>query len=57
MHFDLTSKFTVGFKTLMAQGLSGAEIYGDLVNKFKKIVDRHYYMATITNDNNFISIG
>ena len=34
------SKFSVGLKTLLHQGLSEPEFYGDLVYKFKKIVGR-----------------
>ena len=39
-HFELVSKFNVGLKTLLHQGLSEPEFYGDLVYKFKKIVGR-----------------
>ena len=39
-HYELVSKFNVGLKTLLHQGLSEPEFYGDLVYKFKKIVDR-----------------
>ena len=39
-HYELVSKFNVGLKTLLRQGLSEPEFYGDLVYKFKKIVDR-----------------
>ena len=39
-HYELVSKFNVGFKTLLHQGLSEPEVYGDLVYKFKKIVGR-----------------
>ena len=31
------SKYNVGLKTLLLQGLSEPEFYGDLVNKFRKI--------------------
>ena len=34
------SKFNVGFKSLLHQGLSEPEFYGDLVYKFKKIMGR-----------------
>ena len=30
-HFDLVSKYNVGLKTLLLQGLSESELYGDLV--------------------------
>ena len=39
-HYELVSKFSVGLKTLLHQGLSEQEFYGDLVYKFKKIVGR-----------------
>ena len=37
-HYELVSKFNVGLKTLLHQGLSEPEFYGS--NKFKKIVGR-----------------
>ena len=39
-HYELVSKFNVGLKTLLHQGLSEPEFYGDLVYKFKTIVGR-----------------
>ena len=36
-HFDIVSKYNVGLKTLLLQGLSEPEFYDDLVYKFKKI--------------------
>ena len=35
-HYELVSTFSVGLKTLLHQGLSEPEFYGDLVYKFKK---------------------
>ena len=35
-HYELVSKFNVGLKTLLHQGLSEPEFYGYLVYKFKK---------------------
>ena len=35
-HYESVSKFNVGLKTLLHQGLSEAEFYGDLIYKFKK---------------------
>ena len=35
-HYELISKFSVGLKTLLHQGLSEPEFYGDLVYKLKK---------------------
>ena len=36
-YYELISKFNVGLKSLLHQGLSEPEFYGDLVYKFKKI--------------------
>ena len=35
-HFELISKFNVGLKSLLHQGLSEPEFYGDFVFKLKK---------------------
>ena len=37
-YYDLISKFQVGHKSLLRQGLSEPDFYGDLVYKLKKIV-------------------
>ena len=34
-HYELISKYNVGLKTLLGEGLSEPEFYGDLVYKFK----------------------
>ena len=34
----LISKYNVGLKTLLSEGLSEPEFYGDLVYKFKKLI-------------------
>ena len=39
-HHELVSKFNVGLKSLLHQGISETEFYGDLVYIFKKIMDR-----------------
>ena len=39
-HYELIAKFNVGLKSLLQQGLSEPEFYGDLVYKFNKIVGR-----------------
>ena len=39
-HYELISKFNVGLKSLLHQGLSEPEFYCDLVYKFKKILGR-----------------
>ena len=40
-HFDIVSKYNVGLKTLLQQGLSEPEFYGDLVYKFRKIIGKN----------------
>ena len=37
----MISKFNVGLKTLLREGLSEPEFYGDLVYKFKKLIGRN----------------
>ena len=39
-HYELISKFNVGLKSLLYQGLSEPEFYGDLVYKVKKNMGR-----------------
>ena len=41
IHYELISKFNVGLKTLLREGLSGPEFYVDLVYKFKKLIGRY----------------
>ena len=36
-HYELISKYNVGLKTLLSEGLSEPEFYADLVYKFKKL--------------------
>ena len=42
-HYELIAIFNVGLKSLLHQGLSDSEFYGDLVYKFKKIMGRTDY--------------
>ena len=37
-HYELISKYNVGLETLLSEGLSELEFYGDLVYKFKKLI-------------------
>ena len=37
-HYELISKYNVGLKTLLNEGLSEPEFYGDLVYKFNKLI-------------------
>ena len=48
-YYDLISKSQVGLKSLLRQGLSEPEFYGDLVYKLKKIVGSHNFSAQIIN--------
>ena len=38
-HYEFISKFNVGLKSLLHQGLSEPDFYGDLLHRFKKIRD------------------
>ena len=40
-HFDILSKYNVGLKTFLLQGLSKPDFYGDLVYKFSKIIGKN----------------
>ena len=42
-YYDLISKFQVGLKSLLRQGLSEPDFYGDLVYKLKKIVGSNIF--------------
>ena len=39
-HFELVSKYNTGLRSLLQQGWSEPEFYGDLVYKFRKIVGK-----------------
>ena len=40
-HFDIVSKYNVELNTLVLQGLSEPEFYGDLVYKFRTIIGKY----------------
>ena len=40
IHSELIVKYNIGLKTLLHQGISEPIFYGDLVNKFKRIVGK-----------------
>ena len=42
-HFDIVYKYNVELKTLLLQGLSEPEFYGDLVYKFRKIIGKNNF--------------
>ena len=44
-YYDLISKFQIGLKSLLCQGLSEPDFYGDLVYKLKKIVGANNFSA------------
>ena len=44
-YYNLISKFQVGLKSLLRQGLSEPDFYGDLVYKLKKIVGSNSFSA------------
>ena len=39
-HLELIVKYSIGFKTLLQQGISEPIFYGDLLYKFKRIVGK-----------------
>ena len=38
------SKYNIGLKTLLLQGLSEPEFYGDFVYKFRKIIGKYVFL-------------
>ena len=52
-HFDILSKYNVGLKTFILQGLSELEFYGDLVYKFRNLIGKndlsHYFKKKIVH--------
>ena len=57
-YYDLISKFQIGLKSLLRQGLSEPEFYGDLVYKLKKIVDSNNFKPQlITIFSHYKTIG
>ena len=55
-HYELASKFSVGLKILLHQGLSEPEFYGDLVYKFKKNVGRADFSEKLSYVTNVLGI-
>ena len=43
-HDELISKYKVGLKKLLGEGLSEPEFYDDLVYKFKKLIERNDFL-------------
>ena len=48
-HYELVSKFNVGLKPLLHQGLSEPEFYGAVKYKFKKIEGRAVFSDQFKN--------
>ena len=48
------SKYNVGLKTLLLQGLSEPEFYGDLVYKFRKIFGKNEIFLIISKKKMFV---
>ena len=46
-HYELISRFNVGLKTLLREGLSEPEFYGNLVYKFKKLIGMNDFSFSI----------
>ena len=46
-HYELISKYKVGLKTLLREGLSEPEFYGDLVYKFKKFIEGMIFLFSL----------
>ena len=46
-HFDIVSEYNVGLKTLLLQGLSEPEFYGDLVYKFRGMVGKNDFRGMV----------
>ena len=44
-HLDIVSKFNVGLKTLLLEGLSEPEFYGDLMYKFRKTIGKMIFLS------------
>ena len=42
-YFDIVSKYNVGLRTLLLEGLSEPEFYEDLMYKFRKIIGKNDY--------------
>ena len=48
-HFELVSKYNTGLRSLLQQGLSEPELYGDVVYKFRKIVGKPEFSDQFKN--------
>ena len=46
-HYELISKYKIGLKALLNEGLSEPEFYGDLVYKFKKLIGSNDFLFSL----------
>ena len=53
----MISKFQVGLKSLLRQGLSEPDFYGDLLYKLKKIIGSNNFSAQFINNSHYKTIG
>ena len=51
-HYELISKYNVGLKTFLSEGLSEPESYGDLVYKFKKLKGINGFFFSVQKNHN-----
>ena len=49
-HSALVEKYSVSLKTLLQQGISEPEFYGDLVYRFRKIVGKSENLLTVIKE-------
>ena len=56
-YYDLISKFQVGLKSLLRQGLSEPDFYGDLVYKLKIVGSNNFSAQFIKIISHYIKIG
>ena len=56
-HSALLEKYSVSLKTLLQQGISEPEFYGDLVYRFRKIVGKSNFRSNSENINRYKRIG
>ena len=56
-YYDLISKFQVGLKSFLCQGLSEPDFYGELVYKLKKIVGSNNFSAQFKIISHYKNIG
>ena len=51
-HYELISKYNVGLKTLLSEGLSEPEFYGDLVYKYRKLIGSNDFLFSLEKNHN-----